>query len=83
VQDTSNFARTICATEGTMKSRSAISNTFHNDVDVRNPSQSKTRRRPPLPTSASVSSPMYNKPYQSRTVKAVSAIAHAPTTYGL
>jgi len=47
-----NFERTVCGTENTMESRSAISNTFHNNVEERNPSN--TRRRRPLPTPASL-----------------------------
>jgi hypothetical protein len=57
-QDTSNVERTVCTTENTTESRSAISNTFYNDMEKRNPYQSKSPR--PKPTLASVSSPVYN-----------------------
>jgi hypothetical protein len=50
-------------TENTMESRSAISNIFHNDIEERNLSQFKTRRRRPERTPVSVSSPMYNVSY--------------------
>jgi hypothetical protein len=54
VQNTSIVERTVCTAKNTTKSRSAISNTFHNDMEKRNPYQSKTRRRSPKPTPASV-----------------------------
>jgi len=41
-----------------------------NLVEKRNPYQSKNRRRRPKPTPASVSSPVYNTSYLSRTVRA-------------
>jgi hypothetical protein len=41
--------RTFCTIENTTESRSAISNTFHKDVEKQNPYQSKSRpRRPDL-----------------------------------
>jgi len=48
-QYTSEFERTVSTTENTTESRSAISNTFHNDMEKRNPYQSKSRRRRPKP----------------------------------
>jgi len=41
----------------TTESHSAISNRFHNDMEKRNPYQSKSRRRHPEPTPAPLSSP--------------------------
>jgi hypothetical protein len=66
-----NFQRTACTTENTTKSQSAVSNTFHNDMDKKNPYQFKSRRRRPEPTPASFSSPLYSTSYLSRTVKAI------------
>jgi hypothetical protein len=51
VQQTLNIQRTVCTTENTTESPSAISNTFH-DMEKRNPNQSKSRRRRPEPTLA-------------------------------
>jgi hypothetical protein len=36
-QYTSNIQRTVCTTEITTESHSAISNTFYNDVEKKNP----------------------------------------------
>jgi hypothetical protein len=63
--------RTVSDIEYTTGSGSAISNTFLNVVEKRNPYQSKNRRRRPEPTPASVSSPVYNTSYQSTKVKAI------------
>jgi hypothetical protein len=64
VQCTSNFERTVCISENKTESRSAISNTFHNEMEKRNPYVEKS-------TPASVSSPVYNTSYLSRRVKAL------------
>jgi hypothetical protein len=62
--------RSVCTAESTTESRNAFSNTFHNDMERRNPYQSKNRRRLPEPTPASFTSPVYNTSYLSGTVKA-------------
>jgi hypothetical protein len=53
--------RTVCTAESTMKSRRAVSHTFHNVVEKRNP----YRCRLPEPTTASLLSPPYNMSYLS------------------
>jgi len=68
---TSNVERIVCTTENTTESHSAISNTFHNDMEKQNPYQSKSRRRRPEPTPASFSSPVYNISYLSGTLKVI------------
>jgi hypothetical protein len=83
VQYTSNVERTVCATENTTEPRSAVSNTFHNDMDKRNPYQSKSRHRRPEPTPVSVSSPVYNTSYVKGSEGNMLGIAHASTTYGM
>jgi hypothetical protein len=70
-QCTSNFGRTVCATENTTKLCSAVSNTFHIDMGKRNPYESKIRRPRPEPTLALVTSSVYNTSYMSRAVKAL------------
>jgi len=65
----SNFERTVRRGENTTESHSAISSTFHTDMEKRNPHQSKTPHRRLEQTPASVTSPVYNTPYLSRTVK--------------
>jgi len=44
-QYTSNVQRTFCTIENTTESHSAISYTFHNVVEKRNPHQSEDRCR--------------------------------------
>jgi hypothetical protein len=56
--------RTHCTAESTTESRSAISHTFHNVEEKRNPYPSINRRQVPEPTPASLLSPPYNMPYQ-------------------
>jgi len=56
VQYTSNVDKTVCPTVNTTQLRSAVLNMFHNDMEKRNPYQSKSRRRLPEPTPVSVSS---------------------------
>jgi hypothetical protein len=74
--------RTVCTAESTTESRSAISHTFH-DMEKRNPYQSKSRRRRPKPTSASVSSPMYNTSPVKDSEGNMLGSAHAFTKYGM
>jgi hypothetical protein len=65
------ISRTVFTAESTTESRSAISHTFHNVVEKRNPCQSKNRRRRFEPTVASLFFSVYSISYPSRTVKAV------------
>jgi hypothetical protein len=65
------ICRNVCTAESTTESRSAISNTFHNVVEKRNPYRSINRGRLSEPTPASLSCLPYNTSYLSRTVKAV------------
>jgi len=44
-QYTSKFERTVCATENSTEWRNALSNTFHNAMEKRNPHQSQSQRR--------------------------------------
>jgi hypothetical protein len=46
--------RTVCTAESTTESRCAVSHTFHNVVEKRNPYRSINRRRLPEPTPASL-----------------------------
>jgi hypothetical protein len=62
--------RKVSTAESAKESRSAISNTFHNVVEKRNPYSSKNRCRRPEPTTASLFCPPYNISYLSRTAKA-------------
>jgi hypothetical protein len=66
--------RTLCTAESTTESRSAISHTFHNVVEKRNPYRYINRRQLHEPTPASLLSPPYNMPYLSRCVMALSWI---------
>jgi hypothetical protein len=63
--------RTICTAENTTESRSAISHTFHNVVEKRNPYRSINRLRLPEPTPALLLSPPYNMSYLSLCVMAL------------
>jgi hypothetical protein len=77
------ISRTVCTAESTTESRSAISNTFLNNMEKRNPHQSKSRSRRPKPTPASVSSPVYNASFVKESEGNVLGSAHASTTYGM
>jgi hypothetical protein len=63
------ICRTVSTAESTTESRSAISHTFYNVVEKRNPYESKNRRSEP--TLASLLCPVYSILYLSRTVKVV------------
>jgi hypothetical protein len=63
--------RTVCTAESTAESRSAISQTLHNDKEKRNSCQSKNRRRRPETTPASVLCAPCSVSYPSTTAKAV------------
>jgi hypothetical protein len=54
------ISRTVCTAESTTESRSAISHTFHNVVEKRNPYWSVNRSRLPEPTPASLLSLPYS-----------------------
>jgi adenine-specific DNA methylase len=75
--------RTLSTAESTTETRSATSNTFHNDTEKRNPYQLKSRRRRPKPTPASVSSPVYNTSSVKDSESNMLGSAHASTTYGM
>jgi hypothetical protein len=80
VQYTRNFERTVCATENTTELRSAVSNTFHNDMEKRNPYQSKSRRRRPEPTGVGgVQYAVFVKKSEGNML----GIARASTKYGM
>jgi hypothetical protein len=70
-QNTSNVQRTVCTTENTMESHSAISNTFDNDMEKQNPYKSWSRLRRPQPTLAWFFCPVYITSYLSEAVKAI------------
>jgi hypothetical protein len=77
------IGRTVCTAESTTESCSAISHTFHNDMEKQNPYQSKSRRRRPEQTPASFSSPMYNTSSVKDSEGNMHVSAHASTTYGM
>jgi hypothetical protein len=77
------ISRTVCTAESTTESRSAISNTFLNDMEKRNRHQSKSRNLRPKPTPVSVSSPVYNTSSAKDSEGNILRSAHACTTYGM
>jgi hypothetical protein len=72
--------RIVCTAESTTESRSAISHTFHNVVEKRNPYRSVNRRRLPEPTPASLLSPPYNMSSIKVRDGLIMATAHASKT---
>jgi hypothetical protein len=77
----SNVQKTIYTIENTTKSRSYITNTFHNVVEKRNPYQSKNQLRRPDPTPASLLCTLYNISYVKDSDGSVLVSAHASTVY--
>jgi len=75
--------RTVCATENATESRSAVSNTFHNDMGKRNPYQSEIRRRRPEPTPASFFLWCTIHHICEGQWRQCARNAHASTTYGM
>jgi hypothetical protein len=70
-QCTSNVKGTVFFSKYTSETHSAISHTFHNDMEKQNPYQSKSRRRRPETMPASFSSPVYSTSCLSGIFKAI------------
>jgi len=82
-QYSSNFERTVRSGENTTESRSAIANKFHTDMENRKQYQYKSRRRRPISTPTSVSSPVYTISSVKESEGNMIGSAHASKTYGM
>jgi hypothetical protein len=75
------ICRTVCTAESTMECHSAISHTFHNDIEKQNPYQSESQSRCPQQMLASFSSLVYIISVRDSEGNMLGNV-HASMTYG-